>query len=248
MHRFFVPPDKIADKRAYLEKDEARHIEKVLRLKSGDRITLFDGTGAEYDAVLIGRQNQVLEAEIVQVHNQEESMSTKLSLLQGMAKGDKMDTIIQKAVEIGVSSIYPVICERTVVRLSGDRAQSKVIRWQQIAREACKQCRRNTIPEVKKITAYPELFQYTQGNPLIMLYENENETGLKRLLRDKEKEFCGKEIFILVGPEGGFAAHEVQQAYDHQAFMASLGPRILRTETAGLVAASIVLYEYGDLG
>ncbi len=248
MHRFFVPPEKIVENRAYFEKDETRHIEKVLRMKDGDRITLFDGTGAEYTAVLMGRRDNILTAEIEQVHYKADNPPVKLSLMQGIAKGDKMDTIIQKAVEIGVSSIYPVTCERTVVRVSGDRAATKVVRWQQIAREACKQCRRNTIPEIHPITAYSEIFHYIQDNPLIMLYEDEKEAGLKKLLRDKEKEFHGKEIFVLIGPEGGFTAHEAEEACARNAFLTSLGPRILRTETAGIVAASIVLYEYGDLG
>jgi len=177
----------------------------------------------------------------------ESEPALKLYLAQGIAKGEKMDTIIQKSVEIGVAAIYPVSCERSVVRLAVDKAEKKVHRWQSIAREACKQCRRNLIPEVIPVMNFTSLLEEIGDKPAIMLYENENQTSLKSLLKSQLREINGQEIFLLIGPEGGFSPQEVETANRKGIYTASLGPRILRTETAGLVAASIILYEYGDM-
>jgi len=246
MHRFFISPQNIKANNVSIDPEEARHIEKVLRLTTGDIVVCFDGSGREYQVRLEGRENGILTGQIIHTGLRESEPALKLYLAQGIAKGEKMDTIIQKSVEIGISAIYPLSCERSVVRLSGDKAEKKM--QQSIAREACKQCRRNLIPQVMPVMNFTSLLEDIGDKPAIMLYENEEHTSLKALLQSRLREINGQEIFLLIGPEGGFSSQEVETASRQGIYTASLGPRILRTETAGLVAASIILYEYGDLG
>ena len=155
---------------------------------------------------------------------------------------------IQKAVEVGVSTIYPLQCERAVVQLKGEKAQKKVNRWQVIAREACKQCRRNIIPEVKPVISFYDLLRVINTTPAIMLYENEQKLRLKKVLDTNRDNIISQGLYLIVGPEGGFSPREVETAQESGCLTAGLGPRILRTETAGIVASSLVLYEFNDLG
>lgn len=247
MHRFFIAPENIKDSTIYIDQEEARHIEKVLRLKTGDMVVFFDGTGQEYKVRLDGKEDGSLTGQIIHRSLRESEPALRLYLAQGIAKGDKMDTIIQKAVEIGISSVYPVSCERSVVRLAGEKADKRVQRWQAIAREACKQCRRNVVPEIMPIMDFSGLLNIIGKKPALMLYENENKYGLKALLQTKPYNDA-EEMFLLIGPEGGFSLSEVAAATEQGINTASLGSRILRTETAGLAAASVILYEYGYLG
>jgi 16S rRNA (uracil1498-N3)-methyltransferase len=248
MHRFFIAPENIKGHKVFIDAEEARHIEKVLRLKAGDMIMLFDGSGHEYQVRLEGKESEVLIGHIIHSDFRDSEPNLKLYLAQGMAKGEKMDTIIQKVTEIGVKAVYPISCQRSVLHLQGEKADKRVQRWQTIAREACKQCRRNVIPQVMPVINFSSLLQMIGNKPAIMLYENEEKIGLKTLLQDRLKDTGGQELFLLIGPEGGFSTQEVEAACQQGVYTASLGPRILRTETAGLAAASVILYEYGDLG
>ncbi|MDD2619316.1 MAG: 16S rRNA (uracil(1498)-N(3))-methyltransferase [Syntrophomonadaceae bacterium] len=248
MHRFFVAPENIYGQIVHIDAAQARHIEKVLRLKAGDPVLVFDGAGNEYQVKLLEKEKEILKAEIeVKVATHREQ-AVRIILVQGIPKGDKMDTIIQKAVEIGVTSIIPLTSAYSVVRLTSDKAVKKVQRWQLIAQEACKQCRRNTIPKVEAVSDFTALFNNMGENPVIMLYEHESQIRLGTILKANRHCFMEREIYLLVGPEGGFSPQEVEEARRCNVFVAGLGPNILRTETAGLTAAGIVLYEYGELG
>jgi len=248
VHRFFVSGENIRADRVVFDSGEARHIERVLRLGPGDTVTVFDGSGYEYLVRLNTNSNNRLTGEVVQKEKKDREASANLYLVQGLGKGDKMETIIQKAVEIGVKMVYPLAGERSVVRLEGDKAAKRVERWQEIAIEACKQCRRNLVPEIKPISDITGICQEIDGKHSIMLYENEQELRLSAYLSERRQELAGQEIFLLVGPEGGFSTAEVEMVCQYGGLAVSLGPRILRTETAGIVAASIILYELGDLG
>lgn len=249
MHRFFVWPDNIADQFVRIDRDQARHIERVLRMVAGDIVQVFDGQGHEYEVCLQGKEDGFLLAKIVQELHREVESPLHLSLVQGIAKGDKMDSIIQKAVEIGVQDIYPLSSQHAVVKLENERTNKKVERWQTIAREACKQCRRNRVPTVHVPASFAEMLEIIAGNPVILLYEQEKNNGLKQILYNNRAAFqAGKQLFLIIGPEGGFSAEEVAAAREQGALIAGLGPRILRTETAGLAAAAIILYELADLG
>ncbi len=248
MHRFFIVPESINGPIVEIDAVQARHLEKVLRLKAGDSILVFDGQGHEYRVKLLGKEKDTWKGEIETIIADAGEPGIRLTLVQGIPKGDKMDTIIQKAVEIGVKRIIPMCSEHSVVRLTGDKAAKKVRRWQVIAQEACKQCRRNIIPEISTIVDFSALLPGLTDYSTIMLYEHEEHLRLGKLLKEQGHGFREREIFILVGPEGGFSIQEVELAKRHNVFTAGLGPGILRTETAGLVAVSIVLYEYGELG
>jgi len=249
MHRFFVPAPNIKANLAIIDGQQARHIEKVLRLKPGDVVILFDGTGYEYIAQLCDRQKgEDLVAQIMSCNYADNEPLTRINLVQGIAKGDKMDTIIQKATEIGIAKVYPLLSNNTVVQLDYNRMHKKVKRWEQVACEACKQCRRNIILQVNLPITFAEMLEVVEPERTILLYENEKNQGLKRVLRENIDRLKNNEIFLLVGPEGGFTEQEIAQARQKGMLITSLGKRILRTETAGLVAAGAVLYEYGDLG
>lgn len=247
MHRFFVLPENIEDTRAYIDEDEARHIEKVLRLKRGDMVRLFDGSGREYEARLGGRDGGRLWADIEAVHDADNAPGQRLILLQGVLKGERMDMAVQKAVEIGVSAIQPFFSARTVVQLTPERAGQKQRRWQLIAREACKQCRMNRIPEVSVPRTYSELVPELADKKVIMLYEGEKTVRLRHLMAKSEFR-QGDDIYMLIGPEGGFAPEEVELGINHGFMVASLGPRILRSDTASLIGAGMILYSIGELG
>lgn len=249
MHRFFVWPENIVDQIVRIDRDQARHIEKVLRLVPGDLLQVFDGQGREFEVCLQGKADGFLLGEIVQELHREVESPLHLSLVQGIAKGDKMDSIIQKAVELGIADIYPLFSQYAVVKLEKERADKKTERWQTIAREACKQCRRNLVPTVHTPSTFPEMMNLVSGNPTILLYEHEDNNGLKQILNENRAEIlAGSQLFLIIGPEGGFSPEEIAAACEQGVLVAGLGPRILRTETAGLVAASIVLYELADLG
>lgn len=247
MHRFFVSAQNIQGSYAYLDKEEAHHIKKVLRLKEGDKVVLFDGHGKEYQAVLEQNDIKELIAKIQGIQIQPPPLF-ELCLVQGIAKGDKMEIIIQKATEIGVSCVYPLLSEHTVVRIKDDNVTKKINRWQHIAREACKQCRSNFIPEIKTIINFQDLLQEAAGYPAVLLYENEQHNSMRQVLKMiKGQVFQSKKLFLIVGPEGGFSKTEISEAKEQGFFTTSLGSRILRTETAGIVASSIIMYEYGCL-
>lgn len=249
MHRFFVWPENIAGQDVRIDRDQARHIEKVLRLVSGDLVQVFDGEDHEYEVCLQGKEDGFLLGKIVQELHRNVESPLRLSLIQGIAKGDKMDSIIQKAVEIGVADIYPLFSQYAVVKLEKERADKKVERWQTIAREACKQCRRNRVPIIHTPNTFGEMMNLVSGNPTILLYEHEDNNGLKQILNENRAEIlAGSQLFLMIGPEGGFSPEEIAAAREQGVLIAGLGPRILRTETAGLAAASIVLYELADLG
>lgn len=247
MRRFFIAPENIKDDTVFIGLEEARHIRTVLRLGNGDKVVFFDGTGQEYQVRLEVQANGILRGQVIHRSLRDSEPALRLYLAQGIAKGEKMGTIIQKAVEIGIDCVYPISCERSVVRLQGEKADKKVERWQTIAREACKQCRRSLVPEIKPIMNFSSLLPAIGRRPALMLYEDEAQNSLKDWLQAEVYNGV-KEMFILVGPEGGFSDNEVLAAVKQGINTASLGPRILRTETAGLVAASIILYESGDLG
>ncbi|NLG33366.1 MAG: 16S rRNA (uracil(1498)-N(3))-methyltransferase [Syntrophomonadaceae bacterium] len=247
MHSFFVSADRVNENtlKAALDRQQSRHVEKVLRLKVGDGLILFDGSGKEYESVISGRGKDGLIIDIKKIYRKNLEPPIKLTLFQGIAKGNKMDTIIQKAVEIGVHKVCPIITDHTMVNLQGDKLLAKVERWQVIATEACKQCGRNEVPVINAVQTFPQALAAVEGRYCLLLYEK-GVHGLKQVL--KENPGMEGEVSLIIGPEGGFSVSEVDQAREKGVAIARLGPRILRSETAGLVAISIIMYEYGDIG
>lgn len=226
--------------RAHLEGGQARQILQVLRLRRGDRILLFDGSGREYEAAIERSTPQGVEVFIVGRKGPLPPSPFFVTLAQGLPKAPKMDLIVQKATELGVDRILPLRCERSVLK------EGKLERWRRIAVEAAEQCGRVTVPEIQEVQ---DLRGYLDGYPgrdqALVLWEGERLQGLKAFLRSIAP---ARRLTILVGPEGGLSQEEVALAKERGFVAVSLGRRIFRSETAVLVALALIQYEWGDLG
>ena len=246
MHKFFTPSSYIADNKGKIVGEDVKHIYKVLRLTEGEEVILNDCEGIEYLAKINEVTKTEVNLDIIEKLDVNNESDVEIVLFQGMPKAQKMDLIVQKGTELGISKFVPVITERVDVKLKGDF--KKLDRLNRIALEACKQSKRSIIPEVLNPIEFEELLNTINSFDLIVVpYENREDYGIKALLKDINKENI-KRIGIVVGPEGGFEEEEIERLKDAKAFIITLGKRILRTETAGFVATSLLQYELGDLG
>lgn len=248
MHRFFIAPQDICGLEALLDDHESRHVLQVMRLGMGDEVILFDGQGRSYLAVLAGKQGRRVQTRLKETLGDDPPPAVNIHLVQGLPKGDKMDTIIQKAVEIGVHTVHPLQCRRSVAQLKGDAVIKKVQRWESIAREACKQSGRNHFLHIQPDSGLQQLLHSLQGASAVVLYEKELQRGYREVLRHLIPKCLNRELFILVGPEGGWDEDEIEELTAAGVISASLGRGILRTETAALIASALALYEAGELG
>jgi 16S rRNA (uracil1498-N3)-methyltransferase len=229
-----------------IDGEDADHIRRVLRLRRGDMVELCDGQGNDYQAVITNVDRGCVEACIQQSFPSQGEPRVKVVLYQAVPKSTKMDTIIQKCVELGIYKIVPVVTARTIVKLeSPSDEMKKAVRWQRIAKEAAKQSRRGIVPQI----SMPVLFSQAVCEPCEMLrifpWENEKQTGLKTCLQRIDK--WDKGIAIMVGPEGGWEEEEVVCAQRHGWNSVSLGPRILRTETVGMAILSAIMFYTGEM-
>ncbi|MGF7185484.1 16S rRNA (uracil1498-N3)-methyltransferase [Desulfitispora alkaliphila] len=248
MRRFRVLTEQIQDGKVLIIDTDARHIAKVLRLEPGSQISVFDGTGNEYQVELTEVSNNSVEGIVVTEVAQNREAPIKITLLQGLPKQAKMEVIVQKCTELGVAKIAPIITERTVVNWDVEKGAKKTTRWQKVAQEACKQCGRQVVPTIEEPKKLQEVLNNISANALFLIpWESEEATGIKEVLK-KVSEDTFNEVYIAIGPEGGFSRREIDAAIAKGAIPVTLGKRILRTETAGMAAVTIVLYELGDLG
>ena len=238
MKRLFVAPELLAE-RLSLTKEQQHYLREVLRLPDGAELEIFDGRGASFRATLQGESLHVGEKLATRAGGLD------VVLVQALAKGEKMDLVVQKATELGAARIVPLLSERATVRLDKQRGESKRLRWQRIAQEAARQCGRADVPRVEAPWQWDAV--------LALLRDDPQRRGL--LLDPEEKTLrlgqavVGAERFLLaVGPEGGFSAQERQTALRGGLVAAGLGPRVLRTETAGLAALAVILHVHGELG
>jgi 16S rRNA (uracil1498-N3)-methyltransferase len=246
MPRFFVKPEDIGVDSIKISGDEYNHIKNVLRLKASDIITVSDGMGTDYTARIGGFESNCVMADIISSNTNFTEPPIEVTLFQGIPKSDKMDLIIQKSIELGVKRIVPVKMERTVVKFGSEKdVDSKVTRWQRIALEASKQCNRGRLAKVERPVAFDAALELSGNSHIrILPYENEKANTLKTALENNGV----KDISVFIGPEGGFTEEEVRSAELANVIPVTLGPRILRTETAGIVVLSILMYELGDVG
>jgi len=243
MAHFFVEPENWDEARrvATVTGPEAFHIIKVLRLTPGDRITLADGGGRIFAAEISGLAPDAVHFRLLGPAGRE-TCPLKVTLVQGIPKGDRMDLLVQKAVEIGVFRLVPLVSRRSVARPQGGQ---KPARWRRIALEAAKQSRRGLVPEVLEPRTLEEALDLLPPEATALLpWEREDSRGLDEVLAQAPP----AQAFIFVGPEGGFAAAEVELARSRGVLTVSLGPRILRSETAGIVALALALFRWGELG
>ncbi|HEX2924987.1 MAG TPA: 16S rRNA (uracil(1498)-N(3))-methyltransferase [Ruminiclostridium sp.] len=245
MSRYFVEKSQISDNRVIIYGEDYQHLKKVLRAQAKDVITACCD-GFDYIAEIEEVNNNSIICTIIDKTKNLTESAFKVTLFQGLPKSDKMELIIQKCVELGVFEIVPVITERCVSRINTEKdAQNKVARWQKIAREAAKQCNRGIIPNIHYPINFKEAVELASKAGLSVIpYENERTVGFKEVAAQCQRI---TDASIIIGPEGGFEEKEVQIAEEKGVKKISLGPRILRTETAGMVALSLMMYELGDV-
>ena len=243
MYRFFVEPSQIGEKEIRICGSDVNHIKNVLRMKQGEEILISSGENLEYTCYIQEMQEEEVTAHIMYVQEAGYELSSKIFLFQGLPKGDKMELIIQKAVELGIHQIVPVASRRSVVKLDKKKEEKKIVRWQAIAESAAKQSKRMYVPQIAGVMSFGEAVQYA-GKLDVVLMPYELAKGMKEtkeIIRGIQK---GQSVGIFIGPEGGFEEEEVRQAVSLAgARPITLGKRILRTETAGLTVLSILMFE-----
>lgn len=244
MFQFFVDKTQIheEEKLAYITGDDVNHICHVLRMRTGEQFYVTDGesTGKYLCALQSASQEQVV-CEILQHMEETSELPCEITLYQGLPKADKMEWIIQKAVELGVSRIVPVSMKHCVVKLDDKKAAAKISRWQQIAEAAAKQSKRDVIPKIENVMTLKQALQEAQTLE-VSLMPYENAEGMEFTRKQLSDIRPGQRIAIFVGPEGGFDEQEVETALMQGTQPITLGRRILRTETAGLAVLSMLVY------
>ena len=221
-----------------LAPEAAQHVAKSLRLKTGDSLTVFDGRGGEYDAVIQRVERDRVDVKVGPFRDVDRESSLDIGLVQGLPEADKMDWIIQKAAELGVSWIQPVVCDRSVVRLSGERAARREAHWRRVAVAACEQCGRNRIPDVRPTLGFQSWIAVASSARRWMLVrEGTPVAGMSAPQGPLE---------LLVGPEGGLSDRERDLAEPRGFETVALGTRVLRTETAPIVAMAAMHALWGD--
>ena len=241
MPRFFV--DELPENGVLVLRGEnAHHAGRVLRLRAGETVTLCDGKGTDYDCMIETVEKDAVICRVQDCHPAQTEPKQRITLFMALPKGDKMEFIMQKAVELGVSQIVPYLSKNCVSR--PDKADKKVERWRKIAVEAAKQCGRGVMPAVHDVVLMAEAVrQAAQSETALFFYENEKQTGL----RDALSSGLGKTVSLMIGPEGGFAPEEAASAREAGLISVSLGARILRCETAPVAALAAVLYAGGNM-
>lgn len=238
MQRYFVNQEQIDNDKVIITGDDVHHIAKVLRSKIGDEIICSDGNGKDVVASIVSIEETRVVCKVESDCIPTREPEVQITLAQGLPKSDKMDLIIQKGTEIGVSSFLPFVSERTVVQLNEKKEQKRLERWNKIAKEAAEQSHRSKIPNISPVIQFKELLKYMDDSLVFIAYEKEDTMSLYKALSDKQI----KKIMLIIGPEGGFSENEINRAIESGAISISLGKRILRTETAGLVGAANILY------
>lgn len=250
MHKFFTPKELINGDVAKIIGDDVKHIYKVLRITQGEKVTLNNCEGVEYIAKVISVTKQEVLLEVLEKLDVNNESDIKIYLFQGLPKSQKMDLIVQKGTELGVAEFIPTITHRVDVKLKGEF--KKLDRLNRIALEAAKQSKRSIIPKVSEPIEFDDMIEKINSLDLVLVpYENAENFGIKKLVNNLEKNGSVekiKSVGIFVGPEGGIEEDEIEKLKENGAHIITLGKRILRTETAGFVATSLIQYELSDLG
>ena len=247
MDRFFVEKQNISleNKTCTIEGEDVKHISKVLRARIGEKLEICDNDNNEYICEITNIDKSQVNLNILECVDIKRESDLKIKLYQGLPKGPKMEMILQKLTEVGVDEIILVQTKRTVVKVDDKKEDKKLERWERIIYEAAKQSKRGKIPKLRGVLSFKEALEDMKQNDFnIAPYENERTKSIKQAIKGIDI----KNIGIFVGPEGGFEETEINDIENIGGQSVSLGPRILRTETASLVASSIVLYELSDLG
>lgn len=246
MYKFFVPKENIFGEEAVISGDDVKHIYKVLRLEEGENIHINNCEGEEYLGRIDSIDKQEVKVKLLEILAVNNESPIQVYLYQGLPKSSKMDLIVQKATELGVMEITPIITDRVVVKNELGEFK-KVDRWKRIALEACKQCKRTLIPKINTPIEFDELINILKDMDLVVVpYENEKGFGIRNTIKNLQDRNI-KKVAVVIGPEGGYEESEIEKFKQIGADIVTLGPRILRTESAGFVCVSLLMYELGDL-
>lgn len=242
MYHFFTEPSQIMEKEIRIIGSDVNHIKNVLRMKIGEQICISSGCDdKEYLCAIKSMESEAVTAEILEVWTSEKELDQEIILFQGLPKSDKMELIIQKAVELGVSKIVPVSTARCVVKLDAKKEQTKIKRWQTIAESAAKQSGRLMIPKITGVMTWREALDFA-GRLDVRMVPYELAEGMEKTRQIMSSIKPGQSVGIFIGPEGGFEEKEILAAKEMGVQPITLGRRILRTETAGLVTLAMLVY------
>ena len=246
MPKFFVEPEQVKEDEIEILGEDVRHISKVLRLHIGEEILICDGQGYDYQCIINTIEKDYILVQIKRKILSETEPICKVTLFQGLPKADKFELIIQKCTELGILDIYPTLTERVVVKIKdAKKEKDKINRWQKIAKEASKQSNRSIVPTIHDFISFTDILSKLKDFDIILIpYEKQRDTYIQDVLADFSH---AKHIGIIIGPEGGFEEKEVQMAMDQGIKPITLGPRILRTETAGLITLGIIMNRMGEI-
>lgn len=245
MHRFFVPAEWLENPLVVITGPQAHQISQVLRLQKGEEIILLDSSGWEHRLELQKVSRQRVEGKIVQRTISRGEPRTKITLYQALLKGKSLEPVFQKGTEVGIVAFVPLVAERCVVSSLEDIGEAKYQRWRRIIQEAAEQSRRGLLPALRPAVLLNQAWeQASRGGLTLVPWEEAVKPGLRSLLDSRKNPFS---INLFIGPEGGFTPQEIAQGEKYGAASLTLGPRILRAETAGVVAASAILYHLGDI-
>jgi 16S rRNA (uracil1498-N3)-methyltransferase len=239
--RVFVEGDLATGQRLTVEGSAGNHIVRVLRSRVGDELTLFNGRGGEYGASIDDIRRDIVQVSVREHRDQERESAFDLTLAQGISRGERMDWVVQKATELGVTRIVPLFTERSVVHLDEKQASKKVQHWRGIAVAACEQCGRNVVPEIATPVALYGLLEKPVGRGISLLLSPTGEQRIADIAGNPEG------ATVLIGPEGGLAQVEQDAALRSGYTAVRLGPRVLRTETAAVCALALLQQKFGDL-
>jgi 16S rRNA (uracil1498-N3)-methyltransferase len=251
MHRFFVPPACIQGNKVAISGPQAHQIARVLRLRPGDLLVVLDNSGWEIHTRLVSVERTEVKGEVVRRRLSDAEPRTKVSLYQGVLKSNNLEYALQKGTELGVVEFVPIVSERCVIR-DLEAVENKRRRWEWIIQEAAEQCRRGRKPELRSATFFLQACERARqsGGLSLIPWEEKGQTLRSILRRTPDGVTRSRRpltINLFIGPEGGFTSGEIAQARRYGLLPVTLGPRILRAETAGVVAATAILYELGDL-
>lgn len=247
MYKFFVREEQIENKQINIVGDDVNHIKNVLRLEKGEKIYVCDKeTSKSYMCKLIEYDKDKVECEIVKEILDTTEANTYIHIFQGLPKADKFEFIIEKCTEIGVKEITPVVMKRSIVKLEEKNKIKKLDRWKKIAEVAAKQSKRDSILKVNNVINFQNVFEMVKDYDILLVaYEDEEESTLKHVL-GKLKDRQNLKVAVIIGPEGGIDANEINLCKENGFIVITLGKRILRTETAPIVISSNILYELED--
>lgn len=243
MSRFYIPHESVRGKTIVVSGEEAHHIIDVMRLKPGDGVVTFDATGREYIGIIKEVVKRSLVIDITEERESSAKCGMPVTLIQAIPKKDKMDYIVEKATELGVRTIAPVFTERTIPKWDKRKMASQAERWRKIAREASKQCGRSDIPEIEEVAYFSDIIGKFKGcGRAFMAALSERAVPFKEALKGPRPDT----VTVAIGPEGDFTSGEIEEAVSAGFRLVSLGPRVLKSDTAGLAVLAVLNHEYAD--